>query len=1098
MAINENQIDSQIGALKGKLQSSPTAYSAGAYTSKDVAADNQLKSLENLKSTMLSNQAKKDWYSTTVPSDKVDPAKKIDAGFISNGLDALQRPLRAVVGAAKFATGNSGGKRILDSINKNVNEEKDDFSGLLRQMNLPAPVAAPLGFMMDLTMDPVNWLTLGGGSEVAALGKGAGRLGEMGTVGLKLDSAVPKLAYGLTKAGVEGGAAAVKSSFWDTASSIARFIPGTNKNSVFYKWSDEVARAGIKDAPEVKQITRDMLEAGNAGKPMEDVLAKATALHTDEKLLGAVNKATAETRLGSLAKKIDSMKTGLGEKATASKEAYEGLLGFGKDNPLIENIVTANANRMRWSDVIRNEISNLSGGNKALDLFNYDPKEWYRIAKIKDELWKGIHMPDEAKVIASLPEDMALSARTKRLDELSLAAREAMKTSDFHGKLMNLAKDGEDIVANKVSENLAENLADNATRLYAEGADHDDVMRAYREIIKGTAEGDWVEEMINAKRKSIKENWSVGKINVGEKLIKAYDDIYKTGMGIFKSTKVGGLLTSPGAHLNAWIGNHAMAHMSGIDITRGDYLKSILEARNFYKGNKTAEYAQRILGGEIEDYAKKYPGLFTGMFGFTPNKIKLMRDIDDEIELRVKMGKMSAEEASGLKHMTAQQLADNGEISKEAAAQMKDSASFKEGRQIGETLGAAEIAKGKVTPGNILSDVGNAEKKELAERSGFSSASYIGNELTDTGMNRIRESVKMRADNGDNWAKIANYVLNKGPQEYEMIDQSNRLGLFTHLVKNGLTEPELQRISRVIDLNPAEDLLKAVKDGKNVYKLNPQKANELVSIVYLNYAAMPAFVRAMRSAPIVGSPFFSFTYGMGAKAMQTLADNPAAYNKISNAMNATETFAGGRTPSEKKTLAESPFYSWYNKPGMISLRNLSFFGKDPVFLNATNFIPYMSLNIMNPSERKYDGTWPGKIAEAIDKTPFFKTPEGSLFFDYVIQPQLLGIKDPQNQFGSRVYPQGSSAIEKTGYAVRSLAEAFVPSSLSIAEAVTPTLPENLIPLLPSYSSRAMENAKLGKSPSGVMGKEAPGERTARRILSTMGVSLNRINTDSTK
>ena len=1100
MAIDSTQIDKQISSLKSKLASSPTAYSPGGYNSKDVSADNQLRSLEKLKSAALSNQAKKDWYSETTPTAG-KPAEKIDAGMIASGLDALQRPLRAVVGAAKYATGKSGGKGILESINANVKDEKDDFSGLLRQMNLPAPVAAPLGFMLDLSMDPVNWITLGGGSEVAALGKGASRLGEMGTVGLNLEKTVPKILYGAKKAGIEGAGAAVKSSFWDTASGIARFLPGTNKNSVFYKWSDAVAKAGIETAPEVKQITKDMLEARNAGRPMEEVLNNAVRNaggDLGEKVAGAATEATTKGRLGSIAEKIDAFKGEVGKRATESKQTYEGLLGFGKDNPLIENIVTANANRLRWSDVIRNEISNLSGGNKALDLFNYDPKNWYRIAKIKDELWKGINTGEDAAVINALPEDMAKAAKMEKVSEMIKEVNNSATASTFRDKLDMLAKDGDGIVNSKISDNVASNLADNAERLYAEGADHDEIMRAYKDIIKGTAEGDWVDEKINAMRKSIKDNWTIGKINAGEKLIKAYDDLYKTATGIFKSTKVGGKLVSPGAHLNAKIGNHIMAHMSGIDITRGDYLNSIKEAYNFYKGKKTAQYAQRILGGEIEQYAKEYPGLFTGMFGFTPNKIKLLRDIDSEIEMRVRAGKLSAEEAAGIKALNADKLEEMGSLSKEEALQAKAAAANKEGEVIGETLDTANVAQGKVKPGNVLEDVNDAEKRELADRSGFSSASYIGNELTDSQMTRLRNQVKMRADNGDKWAKVADYVLNKGPQEYEMIDQSNRLGLFTHLIKNGLTEPELQRISRVIDLNPATDLGKKLVDGKYLYKLSPDKANELVSIVYLNYAAMPAFVRMMRSAPIVGSPFFSFTYGMGGKALQTLADNPAAYNKVSNALNSTETLFGGRTPAEKKALAESPYMSWYNKPGMVSLRNLSFFGKDPVFLNATNFIPYMSLNMMNPSERKYDGSWPGRIAETMDKMPFFKTPEGSVLFDFVIQPQLLGIKDPQNQFGSRVYPNNATAAQKAGYAVRTLAETFMPSSLSVAEAVTPNVPEELIPFLPSYSSRAMEYAKIGKSPVGIQGKEAPGERTARRVLSTLGVSLNRANLDNTK
>ncbi|MCX6010121.1 MAG: hypothetical protein NTW48_08865, partial [Chloroflexi bacterium] len=878
MAVDITGVDKQIKDLKNQLDSSSTAGSNNAYTQDDVSADYKLRGLEKLKSTMLSNQAKQQWYSETQPT-KVDKNAKPDAGLIASGLDALQRPLRAVVGGVKAITGKSGGKGILASANSNMDNEKDDFSSLLKQMNLPTPVAAGLGFALDMSLDPLSWVTLGGGAGVAKLGKGASRIGELGTVGLNMEKAVPRMIYGAAKAGPEGAAAAVKSSFWDTASTIAKFIPGSSKDKVFRNWTSAIEKAGISSTPEVKQITKDMLLGASNGDSFANSLNKAVAksgLGGDMSIKGAVEEANLPGRLGKIASKIDEFKVNTNTKATAAKNVYEGTLGF-KPGELIDNIVTSNANRMKWSDVVRNEISNLSGGNKALDLFNYDPKQWYRVAKIKDELWKAYEEVDDLKVAKSLTDDKmrkAAIAESVKAAEEGFARAQQASNGDLYSKLKMLSQDGEDIVKNKFSDTVVDRLADKAVVLASEGHDQMDVMQAYKELIKGTAEGDWVDTAINKMQKSIRDNWTVGSIKAGEKLMDAYENIYKTYIGIFKSTKVGGKFVSPAAHVNSWMGNPIMAHMVGIDVTRSGYLNTLKDAYRFYKGKNTAEYAQRVLGGKIEDYARDYPGLFTGMYGFTPNKIKLLRDIDEELALRVKAGQMAASDAQAAKVQFSQHLEDIGEVTADEAAAMRSGANLQEATAVGETASAVKAAQSTVKPGNALSGAKDADMQEIVDRSGFGSASYIGNELTDPQITKLRNNIKLRAEMSSGPEKtmyqMFDYVLNKGPQEYEVIDQSNRLGLFTHLVNNGLTEPELMRVSKVINLNPATDLVRSMEKGKEVFKFaDLNKANELVSITYLNYAAMPAFVRAMRSAPIVGSPFFSFTYGMGSKVAQT-------------------------------------------------------------------------------------------------------------------------------------------------------------------------------------------------------------------------------------
>lgn len=77
----------------------------------------------------------------------------------------------------------------------------------------------------------------------------------------------------------------------------------------------------------------------------------------------------------------------------------------------------------------------------------------------------------------------------------------------------------------------------------------------------------------------------------------------------------------------------------------------------------------------------------------------------------------------------------------------------------------------------------------------------------------------------------------------------------------------------------------------------------------MNYAAMPAAVKVLRSLPM-GSPFFSFQYAMAAKLGQTLVSNPAAFNKVSFALHEA---SGNKTPLVKEAL-NSPYYSFLSNP----------------------------------------------------------------------------------------------------------------------------------------------------------------------------------------
>lgn len=1117
MAIDNNKLDSQISAAENKLESIPGSQSRGAYTDQGASVEASLRKLKALKSTNLSNVAKQNWYT----SDPKNMAKEKapSAGVISGALEGMQKPLRAIVGATKYATGLSGNKGLVESIDTNIKSEKDEFSGVLKQLGMHSTVAAPLGFILDVALDPVNWLTLGGGASVASVGK-LSKGGKSAFASLNMDTVIPKMAVGLKEGGITGMAKAAQSSGANVLKNITKFVPGSNKSTqTFDNWLSGVTKAGIADLPEVKELTMKMAKGvdGSADTILKEALEDAglAARTGGQAIINVAEKAQKATKFQSFSNKLQDIKVAANAKAAVAKAGFEKSIGFeGED--LIYSIIRGNAERVKWSDVVRAKISQL-GGNKFLSTFDYNPTDFYRINKIAEEL-RTIQKGDpEDRVINAITDPaMRQAAMFEKVEGKWKAYTETMGRETIDEKNVRGVIEAKEILKSDNPALYRVNSPEEAAVILNQKVDEfgnfkydakdiDLAVQKMNKIDSGLAEVDEFAQKLRTKLK----DWTPAQIKVGEKLLGAYDNIYKTAVGIFKAVKVGGFWVSPAAHINSMMGNPIFAHMFGLDITRPAYLNSVANSWKFYRGKNTVQYAQEILGGNIEDYATKYPAMFANSFGFAPTQIKFLRNVSTEVDQRIASGMMDLKEANllkdeievGIRKASREAQSETTEFSakslndqlKKTNAKILENTRFIDENKISK----AGIDDKDILPGNYLENSDKAAFQAAVSGSGSEGFGMLANELNDAGMVALRRKVKAKADKGEKWAELANYVLNKGPQGYESIDQGFRLGTFAHLVKNGLTEGELQKVSRAVNITQ-DDLTKVVRNGETLFQIAPDKANEMVSIIYMNYAAMPAFVKMMKNAPIIGSPFYSFAYGMMGKTAQTLADNPAAFNKVSNAMNSAEVGFGGRTPLEKKALATNPAYSWYNQTGMLSLKSMPFFKENALYLNLTNWIPYMSLNMLNPSERKYDSTWPGKLAGIMDKTPLFKGPAGAVLYDYFIQSQLLGIKEPQNQFGGLLYPKNATGLQKgVLYPARTLAEAWVPPTVAAAGFVNPLSDEN-ISLVPSYGYRKVAFGQEGKSSVGVKSKTTSAEKGIKDLASIFGVSVNTIDLDKLK
>ena len=171
------------------------------------------------------------------------------------------------------------------------------------------------------------------------------------------------------------------------------------------------------------------------------------------------------------------------------------------------------------------------------------------------------------------------------------------------------------------------------------------------------------------------------------------------------------------------------------------------------------------------------------------------------------------------------------------------------------------------------------------------------------------------------------------------------------------------------------------------------------------------------------------------------------------------------------------------------MMKVPFFEENPIYLNTANMIPHYTMNLLQAPERDYESRYGRAVASLIDKTPFFKTPDGQVMLDYVIMPTILQGERPQGMFGQPLWEKDAGLLKKTGYAARSLTESVLPPILGYAGlGVKAGLPsEKALPYVPHYRWRQLGYATQGKSSIGIEGTEPAAEKTARVMAAMAGL-----------
>lgn len=950
------------------------ANAPSSFTQADLRKDVATKSAFDRYKSLQSDYIKKRWYGEESNLAKTE-AKKPEKGLIGRTLDVLSAPGRFTTGMVKNVVGQGKESNPFAEGISNL-ESEDTYGTLLKNAGVSNVAALPMGFLMDVILDPISILSGGATSFVGRIGAGA------------------------KAAGLKGAALGAKVGMNKTAATVAGMTPYVNKTDFTKKLLNESVN---KEDEFFSLINKDLPTELNAPVWTSDMQNKAA-----DSLKGIVDK----------------------------------VFGEGK-------------------------------GEEVATFFRYDPSKWYKASKFWDEYGSTA----QTSKLTGLSDDEFEKVLLEAIKTKPKSPITAEGVAKVNPDLVPIAKGIEDALEaldnlpkNKVIENSTTGTRYSA--MYAEAIQD----KEFRDIVKRIATGEGYDV---TGWKQYDELMARAKQNPFTKKLL---DSYATMISVFKSTKISVL--NPASMTNAILGNPTMAALAGIDITNPAYIQNWAKAWKFSSGKTDTKFISDLFLAKAKkgdkdyypwlEYMKENPDTFTAIYGFSPDFFKDKYIAATAINNAFKKGKL----VPGL---------DDEKVIKEIDY-LKET--FLNKKKTFEQK-IVEMEMNTPTPTGFSSILESLKKKKplTPEEVPFATqidkesyyTSMVANELRNEGMDNLRAYVANKADSGDPIYKVINLVVNDATTAYERIDQSYKLGLAAHLTVEGVSRGELSRLRRFVNIGE-EDLLSMqgyVKGGERRYLLTPDKATELAGIIYMNYNAMPAFVKFMRNLPLLGSPFFSFMYAMGGKTAESMFKNPAMFNKVNYLI---DELNGDTSPTEKAAL-QSPYNTYLQAEGMVRLP-FPFLDGNPLYVNTVNWMPYYMNNIFSGSQRDYESGTVGGLTEIMDSLPIAQDPMGQMIFNYFIQPMILGGEIPRGRFGQQLYPTDATMAEKIGYGLRDVGETFTPSAVSV---LSPITPEGADEWLPSYHWRRISRAMKGQSIIGAETKDPAAERLIKAMSSFAGV-----------
>lgn len=865
------------------------------------------------------------------------------------------------------------------------------------------------------------------------------------------DALIPRAAVGLAKGGAEGLAEGVKSSLLQKASGVAGMLPG-------------VAKFG--------------------------------------------DEGYANTFAGQLSKNAD-----------ASYQNYKTITGYDPLKNITQAGVTlpGQSSRTNLMDVTRGIASFIPGGDKIYQSLYYSSRDW-----LDNQIYLDAINGGAAKTVGDIT---APSVKGAALSDLPIDGKDALQNPLIKPNLdilknVPLGQERNALVddLNKSAQDISfmdahpaavtsTNPEQSAWRVLQEATATDQLRQKMAPLIQ-----DWnasgANDATGIKPYDDAVNWAKNlKVNIGsaevqplKQLLDGYNALIQ---GVFKPAHT---ILSP----TTWAMNVLSAPVMYMMMGGEDVGKMMGYYKDSYKALIGMDPRSFVLNSGFLDpqwteAMMKTPGVMRKTFGVGP-AFFLGRG---QMEQMVQAGKEQGLWTAGNEDAALKALTDFSNDLKSKLQQAETESGkpdsvlsrlFSKTRKPGATTAAEEDIGRGMTPSALMEELRATLGREGAPASTDLPAGFTVRDpqAHSAILDKVEAYIKDQASKGSAPAKVYSSFMDKARAGYEHQDQSMRMAISMALTKDGLSEAAIKKMSRFSPFkNPEEDLVSSyVKNGKTYWKLSPMKAIDVANDAAINYGAMPAAIRMLRSVPLVGGPFASFSYGMGLRTAQTLAYNPSLLNKIGFGI---QSASGTKTPLERAAMNPPPgqpnYYGWYNSPTMMKLP-VNFFDNYPLYLNLTNALPYYTLNIFQPSSRTYQQTLPDDMVAALDSSPLLKDPIGSTLFDYFILPSILSGtgERPMTSSGSPLYPIGATPAQQAFYGGRTLADEITPPILSPAGLVAP---ESVAQDLPGYRTRQLVEGRAGKSALGIPGSESPSSRTIRNVLGLMGLPVEKLDTSYT-
>lgn len=783
-------------------------------------------------------------------------------------------------------------------------------------------------------------------------------------------------------------------------------------------------------------IALDPITILSGGTSIAPRIAKTLLKGGGAKTLGAVVKGSlagtakpfvgatryAARKAGVKSTKISKLYGDLASQVIRSTKAYEKVTGDTVEKALKASVRAEG--KERWLDKTYSYLERTEYGRGLNKLFSYSPGTAIREEKAAADLARATGVPTSNAIRKTVEE------ASDTIFDAGVGKSSAKNSVDV---AKELGEEAESIAS--VKKELEKTIKEIVGRI-------DDTKISDKILKLSNKEREQLGSLFGYYKTTV-DKWDngVARVLVNSPRSRSLLNSYAILTGMFKSAKIGANVAAP---VNSIFGNAIMTTMVGVDITNRKFLSSMEKAVSIYRGNSEALLKSIKANPKWRKVVENYPELFEARLAINPKMIKdSAKFLDDAVDDVI--GKMGA--TSGKKGVSVNLLAGRQAV-KEA---WKDSMAA------------------------VSTEAGSVPTTYLTEEILRGPFQVFLNKLKVLGQNKDRTIANVAAG-------MYEKVTVGSMEFYSKFDQFYRLGLSLHLTENGITGKEVRRLAKRMTLNIGKDISKVSDD---LYKFSPLKAMEIADEAYMNYLAMPPFVKIMRTLPLVGSPFISFSYGATYNALKTGMYNPEIYNKISFAL---QEISGEKSPLEKEAL-DSKYYEWLNKPGMIKLP----FHESPVYVNLGNMLPYYTMNILSPSERNYESRYGKVVSSAIDKLPIFDDPSGQILVDYFLMPSLLQDEIPQGAFGQRIYPANASLSEKVRALGTSVAEAYLPGyNYPVAGILGLGLPEEVLPYAP-YKARKIGYAAEGKSALGISSRQNPTERVAHALSGLAGFPTYPVN-----